>query len=215
MSIMPQQMEPVQQAQEQALTRMGEAIRVAKLSSGLVQQLGVAVSDAILRWAGTMATADATQTELTEPEIAALRSVGTDPEAPEQASRAQSAFAASVADYARLISTALPTAAAAQRAGLSASRVRAMVAAGELLAIKVRGDLRLPDFQFLEPEGLVPEIPKVMRALDLAELHPVAVEQWFLMPREELSTRSVRDWLSAGERLDPVLAMAGRAAILP
>jgi hypothetical protein len=213
---MTQQIEPLQQAREQALTRMDEAIQQAKLPSDLVRLLGLAVSDAILGMAAKMLTADATPTELTEPEIAALRSVGAHPEAPEQTYRAQSALAGAVANYARFTSTALPTADAARRAGVSASRVRAMVAAGDLLAVKVRGDLRLPTFQFMNDDGgLVPEITRVMRALDLGELHPLAVEHWFLAPRDELDTRSVREWLSAGEKLDPVLAMARRAAVLP
>ena len=150
----------------------------------------------------------------TEGEAVALQSVGADPSATEPEPRARRALADAAREYLRFTSTALPTAEAAARAGLSASRIRAMAAGHELLGVKVRGDLRFPLFQF-DKDGLVRDIARVIRELDLDELHPVAVEQWFAIERPELAGLSVRDWLRTGRPLEPVQAMAHRAALIP
>ncbi|HZS14520.1 MAG TPA: helix-turn-helix domain-containing protein [Candidatus Dormibacteraeota bacterium] len=203
---------------DQALARIDQAIRDA-LDAGLldaqtVERLTEAFAETVAGL-GAVGAMPAAGTGLSEAEVEALRSAEIDPEDPELEGDAGAAFAGGVADYARLTGTALTTAEAAERAGVSPGRVRQLVSKGQLLAVKVSGDLRIPRFQFADEGGLLPGLARVIGALDLGLLHPVAVERWFVLPREELGGMPVRTWLLSGHTAEEPERLARRAASIP
>jgi hypothetical protein len=212
-----QAMPTAEDDRREALDEIGGAMDTAiseGVSRGLLRGLAAAVAAAVKGLSSTLGAVPPAGTGLAESEVDALRAVGADPESPDLAAHAEAAIAAGITAYATLAGTALPTAEAAERAGVAPSRIRAMVSGGELLGVKVRGDLRIPRFQFGD-EGLLPNLARVMRALDLGELHPLAVQSWFVLQRDQLDHLCVRDWLLTGHPPEPVIAMAGHAATVP
>jgi hypothetical protein len=72
------------------------------------------------------------------------------------------------------------------------------VATGHLLAARDRGMLRFPSWQFDpdSPDGVVAELPQVIRALDLS---PLAKINWFARPNPYLDGRCPIDALKQGD----------------
>ncbi|AEF43084.1 hypothetical protein [Hoyosella subflava] len=106
-----------------------------------------------------------------------------------------------------LTSGALTVEAAAQRLGVSASRVRQRTGAGSLWALKVGHKLLLPQIQFTE-DGLVPNIDKVLSAMPDGT-HPLTVHGLLTEPSADLTIEgapsSIVQWLAAGG--DPEAAL--------
>lgn len=79
------------------------------------------------------------------------------------------------------------------------------VKAGTLLAVRERGGLRFPRWQFAPegPDGVLPGFPEVLRALDVS---PLAKVSWFTRPNPTLEGRTPLEALKAGEveRLVPI-----------
>ena len=119
-------------------------------------------------------------------------------------------LAQTIADYMRLIETALSVTEAAQRLGVNPSRVRQRLAARTLYGIKRDGEWRLPAFQFTA-SGEVPRLSDVLPLLDPG-LDPVSIFLWFTSPDADLEIGgqavSPRDWLLSGRSPDPVAALA-------
>jgi hypothetical protein len=111
-------------------------------------------------------------------------------------------LARSIAGFAALIKTSLPTAAAARRLRVDLSRVRQRLEECSLHGVRPDGEWLLPEFQF-DGDRPVPGIGEALKRLD-PELHPLEVEAFFVEPNEELTALrdgrpvSPRDWLRAG-----------------
>lgn len=122
-----------------------------------------------------------------------------------------------IAHMARLISTAYTSSEVASGLGVNESRVRQRRLARTLWAIDDNGAWVYPVFQFdlMEVEGR--EVLKQVRGLDQVlpalpiDLHPTAVAGFLLTPQEELAIegrpRTVREWLSSGGAIEPVLRL--------
>jgi hypothetical protein len=121
-------------------------------------------------------------------------------------------LAHSIAGFAALIKTSLPTAAAARRLRVDPSRIRQRLAERSLYGIRPDGEWLLPEFQF-DGDRLVPGIGEALKRLD-PELHPLEVEAFFVEPNEELTALrdgrpvSPRDWLRAGSDASAVARLA-------
>ena len=105
-----------------------------------------------------------------------------------------------VAAYIAMMNDALTVAEAARRLRLDQSRIRQLLSAGSLYGIKLRGEWRLPAFQFTK-RGVVPGIQEVLRVVP-EDLHPVEVWEWFRNPDPDLEIGeqivSPLNWLSSG-----------------
>ncbi|MDV8001461.1 hypothetical protein [Rhodococcus sp. IEGM 1408] len=113
---------------------------------------------------------------------------------------------AALATKAQLDAAALSSLQASQHVRVGASRLRQLADAGRIWAYRDGTQWRIPITQFhageLLPgwEELWPLIP------DTAT--PVSVYRFLTIERDELQGWSVRDWLAAGEPVEPVLDMA-------
>jgi hypothetical protein len=122
------------------------------------------------------------------------------PERPDEL--ADDPLARGAAEYAALLATALTPPQIAQRLGLDGSRIRHRLAERTLYGIKTAAGWRLPLFQF-DPftGGILPGFAAVLTTLD-PEMHPVAIQRWFLRPDPDLELEgrmvSPRDWLLHG-----------------
>ncbi len=107
-----------------------------------------------------------------------------------------------------MVVTDLSVAQAARKLGIDESRVRHRLSERTLFGTKVRGTWVLPAFQF-STDGPVPGIEQVLPHIP-ADLHPVALLNWFTLPEpdlvvgEEETPVSPRDWLLMGR--DPKVA---------
>lgn len=154
--------------------------------------------------AGRAVVVDAAAAELTAAEADALRAGGFDlvPRPPP----ADDPLVRTITACAALIEGSLTTGQAAARLRIDPSRVEQRLAERRLYGIRPHGDWLLPRFQFGTVSTL-PGLGEVVEALD-PELHPLAVQAFFLRPNDELEDErlrepvSPRDWLAAG--LDPV-----------
>lgn len=119
-------------------------------------------------------------------------------------------LALSAADFTALLHSSLSVAQAAGRLGVSASRIRQLLSSRSLYGVKLRGEWRLPRFQFTR-SGLVPGIERVLRRLP-GDLHPVEVWNWFRVPDPDLELAGVPAtplaWLSSGGNPDTPAALA-------
>jgi hypothetical protein len=72
------------------------------------------------------------------------------------------------------------------------------VKAGTLLAVRERGGLRFPHWQFdpQGPDGVLAGLPEVLKALDVTPLEKVS---WFVRPNPYLEGRTPLEALKAGE----------------
>jgi hypothetical protein len=179
---------------------------------------GIETSLAALDEAFTLAVArrrpllpSAGTAELTGAEAEVLRRGGFDiePRFPAE----DDPLARSIAEYAALIKTSITVAEAARRLGVEPSRIRQRLGERSLYGFRPEGEWLLPAFQFDE-DRVVPGIAAALRRLD-PELHPIAVEAFFLEPNAELDpeageTRPVspRDWLRSGREPEVVVRLA-------
>lgn len=123
----------------------------------------------------------------------------------------------SIAQAARLISTAYSAADVAEGLGVNDSRVRQRRLARTLWAVDDGGRWVYPAVQFEQRPKVTPRL-KVIRGLDRvlpalpSDLRPTAVAGFLLTPQPDLLVdgrpTSVRDWLISGGNLDSVLAVA-------
>lgn len=116
-----------------------------------------------------------------------------------------------VVKYAAIVERSLTAKAAGERLGLTASRVRQMVADRSLYSFLIAGARYIPDFQFTG-DGLAPNVAQVNKALPPG-LHPVSVYNWFHLPNADLfldddpdKTVSPLEWLCGGH--DPAIVAA-------
>ena len=119
-------------------------------------------------------------------------------------------------EYAVLLTTGLTTRNAAERVGVSDSRIRQRLGEGALYGIKAEEEWRLPAFQFAGV-GLVPGIDRVFPRLPKS-LNPVAVHRWFHTPNPDLEGLGGEgigltplEWLQAGN--DPEIVAELAAAL--
>lgn len=122
-----------------------------------------------------------------------------------------------IAHMARLINTAYTAAEVAAGLGVNESRIRQRRLARSLWAIEDNGAWVFPVVQFdlVRAEGR--DVLKQVRGLDQVlpalptDLHPTAVAGFLLTPQEDLAIegqpRTVRDWLSSGGAVEPVLRL--------
>ncbi len=98
-----------------------------------------------------------------------------------------------------MVVTDLSVAQAARKLGIDESRMRHRLSERSLYGIKVRGTCGLPAFQF-SADATMPGIEQVLPRVP-ADLHPVALLNWFTLPKpdlvvgEEETPVSPRDWL--------------------
>lgn len=141
-------------------------------------------------------------------EVAALHRAGL-VEAPRPAELPDPVAELAVA-HAALVGTSLNVNQVAQRLGVDPSRVRQRLQERTLYGFKLRGEWRLPAFQF-EAVGTLPGLDLVLPRLN-PDLHPVAVLRWLTMPCPDLEIDelpvSPRDWLRTGGSPTLVAALA-------
>jgi excisionase family DNA binding protein len=120
---------------------------------------------------------------------------------------------ASVQDLATIAGvavTSLDVEQVAELLGISTSRVRHQLADGALYSLKAGRKRLLPRWQFAGDRPL-PGLSGVLAAL-AGDLHPVAVERWFVLPHDTLEVDgqpvSPREWLAGGGDPAPVVALA-------
>lgn len=94
--------------------------------------------------------------------------------------------------------------------GISTSRVRHQLADGALYSLKAGRKRLLPRWQFVGSSPL-PGLAGVLAALP-GDLHPVAVERWFVSPDDTLEVDdrpvSPKEWLAGGGDPASVIALA-------
>ncbi|HVC79931.1 MAG TPA: DNA-binding protein [Chloroflexota bacterium] len=126
----------------------------------------------------------------------------------------ENALATSIAAYSSLLLESLDLGSAAQRLGVSESRLRQRLGARTLYGIKWEGRWLLPRFQFTE-HGLLPGLEVVIPALD-PEIAPPAVARWFTAPDPDLAvgaqSLSPQAWLAGGRDPGVVAAIAADLA---
>ena len=121
------------------------------------------------------------------------------------------ALAKGKARFAAILEHSLDPNSAAERLGVSPSRIRQKMSERQLYSFVIDGRRRLPAFQFLQ-DRLVPNIEAVNQALP-EKLHAVAIERWYKTPTAELEAHgeplSPLDWLELGRDPEAVVAWAG------
>lgn len=143
------------------------------------------------------------RSELPEAEMALLRKSGLEfgPLAP----GSEDPLAKTVARHAALLQDSMTTSETAELLGVDASRVRQRLLGRppSLYGLRLGSTWRIPKFQFDEGT-LLPGMELVVARLP-ADLHPVAMLNWFLAPSTELTDErfsdepiSPRDWLRLG-----------------
>jgi len=122
----------------------------------------------------------------------------------------QDPLARTAARYVAMLDDALTVAQAAKRLRVDQSRIRQLLSNGSLYGVKVRGEWRLPSFQF-GTRGAVPGIQEALRDLP-HDLHPVEVLEWFQQPDADLEIEerpvSPLEWLRSGGSPERVGEMA-------
>ena len=118
--------------------------------------------------------------------------------------------------YAAIITHSLSTGEVSQRLGLTASRIRQMIADRSLYSFLIDGNRYIPIFQFAADDRLVPNITRVNKALN-PRMHPVEVYNWYHLPHVDLflnqdvdDTVSPLDWLQGGQDVESLLRLAAR-----
>ena len=118
-----------------------------------------------------------------------------------------------VAQYAQLVADASSTETVARRLGVVPSRVRQRVAERSLYALDTPGGRVFPAFQFDDSGATLPELGRVLAAID-PSAHPITVERFFFTPTADLESTlataalSPRDWLLAALPVDDVVVLA-------
>jgi len=139
---------------------------------------------------------------LSQGEANALQRVGLSLE-PFATSERTDPLARTVVDFMALLQSSYTTAEAAQLLGVNASRIRQKLKEHSLYAVRDEREWRLPRFQF-EQRRPLPGLASVLAQCP-ADLNPLAVAEWFLLPNPDLESEdrdgeatSPRDWLLAG-----------------
>jgi hypothetical protein len=152
--------------------------------------------------------------EFTTEEAEVLQRGGLDLSSDDDENR-EDALGVTAVRYALMLASALSTAEAADRLGVSEGRVRQRLKEGSLYGVRTPKGHRLPAFQFTDTGGEVPNVGALLRPLD-GDLHPVAVENWFTLPDPDLyldgndeNPISPREWLLAGGSPGAVVPPAG------
>lgn len=143
-------------------------------------------------------------------ERSALADADVDPEALRHSAASEDVTARTSAAYADLVGSSLSTGEAAERLGVSASRVRQLVAERRLLSVRVDGRRLLPAWQFTR-EAMIPGLADVLAALP-DDWDPLAVQQRLHSPDVDLADqddqpRSPLRWLADGGDPDRVIAL--------
>ena len=114
--------------------------------------------------------------------------------------------------YSAMVATGLTVSQAASSLGIDESRVRHRLADRTVYGFKIRGTWVLPAFQF-EEKKVLPGFDVVMPHVP-ADLHPLGVLNWFVLPNPDLvpgadeKPLSPRDWLATGRDPKIVAALA-------
>ncbi|MDZ4235265.1 MAG: excisionase family DNA-binding protein [Dietzia sp.] len=108
-----------------------------------------------------------------------------------------------LATKAQLDAVALSSQQAARQVRVSAPRLRQLADEGRIWAYRDGSQWRIPLTQFHEGE-LLPGWEQVWAQIPDSAT-PVSVYRFLTIERDELRGWSVRDWLAAGEPVDPVL----------
>ena len=186
-----------------------------------------AETDAIIKWyaaaraalarnrpltiAATAAPGQMSHTDLTAPEMEALRGVGAfKDDAPIPAD--QDPLIRTQAQYMALLEESLSAAQAAKLLNVDVSRIRQRLRERSLFGLEHEGSWRLPGFQF-ERRRVIPGLAQVLKALP-EDLFPLDVTDWFVLPEPDLQLEndptplSPREWLLSGRPVEPVAAVA-------
>ena len=115
-------------------------------------------------------------------------------------------------EYAAMVAAADSQKAAAERLGVSTSRIRQKIREGSLYAINGAGGRVCPRWQFHDGSTL-PGLERVLAAIS-KDAHPVAVQRFFLTVSPDLESPTLgtplspRDWLATGHPVENVVLLA-------
>ena len=115
-------------------------------------------------------------------------------------------------EFAQMVTTALSQKEVAELLGVSTSRIRQKLEAGELYAVRTTGGRVCPRFQF-GPGGTLPGLESVLRALH-TEAHPVAVQRFFMDVHPDLESETLNralsphEWLLTGHSPETLVVLA-------
>ncbi|MCB1855849.1 MAG: excisionase family DNA-binding protein [Halieaceae bacterium] len=115
-------------------------------------------------------------------------------------------------EFAQMVTTALSQKEVAELLGVSTSRIRQKLEAGELYAVRTTGGRVCPRFQF-GPGGTLPGLESVLRALR-PEAHPVAVQRFFMEVHPDLESEALNralsphEWLLTGHSPETLVVLA-------
>ncbi len=158
---------------------------------------------------------------LTEAEVEALRAGGLEPRGPRTA---PDLVALGRVGYAALLQKALTPEEAAQRLGVTAGRVRQLLAERRLLGVQIEGRWRIPEFQFA-PAGrgagaacrILPGLDRVLAAIPEG-MHLLTLHRWLTTPKRDLAVDDLGTdrpqelsplaWLEQGRPPERVAALA-------
>lgn len=142
---------------------------------------------------------------LTDAEREVLRQGGAD--LTEHSPSKDDALLRSKAEFAAILASALTTAEAARRLGVSDMRIRQRITARSLIGVQTPRGWRIPSFQFAA-SGELPGWDRVARALPNG-ISPVEVLTWLELPHPDLRVRgqmvTPRTWLLDGRDPDEVV----------
>lgn len=165
-----------------------------------------------LSMAAAPASIGSSVTDLSAPEIAALRSVGAFKD-PVSVAADNDPLVRSQAEYMALLEESLSAADAAKLLQVDVSRVRQRLRERSLFGIEYQSGWRLPRFQF-ERRLVIPGLAQVLKALP-NDIFPLDVADWFALPDSDLRLEgdvtplSPRQWLLSGRPVEPVVMLAG------
>jgi hypothetical protein len=95
----------------------------------------------------------------------------------------------------------------AERSGIDVSRVRSLLADGELIAVRIRGVLHIPDL-FLAPDPVpggpvaLPDLKGTLTVLKDAGFRPAEAVSWLFTPDDSLREGRPIDALRAGRKTE-------------
>jgi excisionase family DNA binding protein len=155
---------------------------------------------------------------LTEAEIEAMRAGGLEPRGKRPA---PDLVAWGRVYYAALLQRALTPEEAAQRLGVTAGRVRQLLAERRLLGVQIEGRWRIPEFQFERRAGaghrILPGLDKVLPAIPEG-MHLLTLHRWLTTPKRDLAVDDLGTdepqelspiaWLEQGRPPERVAALA-------
>ena len=150
---------------------------------------------------------------LSEAEEAYLRSAGARGVGAWSEESAADNVAVIAGEFAQMVTTALSQKEVAELLGVSASRIRQKLEAGELYAIRTTGGRVCPRFQF-GSKGTLAGLEAVLRALR-PEAHPVAVQRFFMDTHPDLTSDTLNralsphEWLLTGHPPEAVVVLVG------